>query len=357
MARRFFSMTAASMGAAAVIAPIGALAQAEGPAVALDPIVLSGGLTPIPQEAFGRASTVLTEADIAAQGERYIADVLRSIPGLAVSRTGAFGGLTQVRIRGHEGNHTLVLIDGVEVNTVNQGEYDFGGLLTADIDRIEVLRGPQSSIYGSNAIGGVISITTRRATAPGLSGAAGVELGTSNTVNGQLALRQGFENGGLSFSATRQVSDGFDVSGADGEDDGDRNTTLNLTGDYALAPGVVLGGTLRATSRVSDFDGFTFGAATTKDLVVDAPGDYGEVDELFASLFLEAEAFGGRLDNRLAFTFADTDRVSFTNNAKSGDNSGIRRTLAYSGTVALDASTVATAAQTLTFAVQYEDER
>ncbi|MEM9250266.1 MAG: TonB-dependent receptor, partial [Pseudomonadota bacterium] len=154
-----------------------------------------------------------------------------------------------------------------------------------------------------------------------------------------------------------QVSDGFDVSGADGEDDGDRNTTLNLTGDYALAPDVTLGGTLRATSRVSDFDGFTFGAATTKDLVVDAPGDYGEVDELFASLFLEAEAFGGRLDNRLAFTFADTDRVSFTNNAKSGDNSGIRRTLAYSGTVALDASTVATAAQTLTFAVQYEDER
>ncbi|MEM9902690.1 MAG: TonB-dependent receptor [Pseudomonadota bacterium] len=357
MAPRTTQHFLALFGMAALLLPAQAAAQGADASIDLGTIVLSGGLTPIAESAYGRASTVLTAEEIEAQDERYAADVLRTIPGLAVSRTGSFGGLTQVRIRGHEGNHTLVLIDGVEVNSVNQGEYDFGGLLTADIERIEVLRGPQSSIYGSNAIGGVISITTARADRLGFSGVASAGYGTSNTVEGLLALRQSFENGGLSFSAARQVTDGFDVSGSDGEDDGDRNTTLNLSGDYEIAPGLVVGGTLRSVSRISDFDGFNFGAATTDDLVFDAPGDYAEVDELFASLFAEAEALGGRLENRLSFTFADTDRVTFSDDAKSGDNSGIRRALSYAGTVALDAPTVDAANHTLTFAIQYEDER
>lgn len=323
----------------------------------LGTLVLSGGLTPIPGSAFGRASTVITAEELAAQNERYVADVLRTVPGLAVSRTGSFGGLTQVRIRGHEGNHTLVLIDGVKVNTVNQGEYDFGGLLTADIERIEVLRGPQSSIFGSNAIGGVISITTRRATEPGFNGSVEVQAGTSNTLNGVLGLRQGFANGGLSFSAAGQKTDGFDVSGEGGEDDGDENTTLNATADYEIAPGVVVGGTLRSVSRTSDYDAFNFGAPTTEGLVTDETGTYDEVDELFGSVFLDLESFGGRLDNRVSLSFADTDRVNFANDAKTGDNSGERRSFLYAGTVALDAATVDEAGQTLTFALQYEEER
>ena len=91
----------------------------------------------------------------ARQQVRHAADALRSLPGVSVSRTGGFGSLTQVRIRGAEGNHTLVLIDGIEANSTTDGEFDFSNLSVEDIERIEVIRGPMSGLYGSNAIGGV----------------------------------------------------------------------------------------------------------------------------------------------------------------------------------------------------------
>ena len=332
------------------------------PAIAQEPfdlgtIVLSGGLTPVPGDAFGRASTVITEADLDARGTPYLSDALAQVPGLSVSRAGSAGARTVVRIRGHEGNHTLVVIDGVEANTLSEGAFDFGGLLTADIARIEVLRGPQSSIYGSNAIGGVVSITTRRASERGTHGTVALEAGSASSLSGLLALRQGFERGGLSFSVARQQTEGFDVSGEGGERDGDRNTTLNLALDHEIAPGVVLGGTLRSTSRRAEFDAFNFGAPTAQGLVTDERGTYGEVEELYGSIFVEAESFGGRLDNRLALTVTDVDRVSYDAFAKSGDTSGDRLALSYTGTLALDAQTLDLASQTLAFAVQYEEER
>ena len=200
--------------------------QAQDAPVDLGTLVLSGGLVPVESSALGRSSTVLTEQEIDTLNTRYVADVLRQVPGVAVSRTGSFGGLTQVRIRGHEGNHTLVLIDGVEVAAPNQGEYDFGGLLSADVERIEVLRGPQSSLYGSNAIGGVISITTKRATEPGFSGESGFVFGSDDTREARLALRYSDARGDLSFSAFGRDTGGFDFSGTSGgEDDGDLNRT------------------------------------------------------------------------------------------------------------------------------------
>jgi vitamin B12 transporter len=331
-------------------------AMAQDAPVDLGTIVLSGGLTPIPGNAFGRAFTVIDAEELARQDQRYVADVLRTVPGLSVSRTGSFGGFTQVRIRGNEGNHTLVLIDGVEANTVDGGEYDFGGLLTADIERIEVLRGPQSSIYGSNANGGVISITTKRATTPGLTTTVQADVGTDETVGGLLALRQGFDRGGISFSAAHRNTGGFDVSGEDGQDDGDRNTTLNFNGQYDLTDTVEVGGTLRYVTRKSDFDQFNFGAPTTADLVTDAPGNYTEVDNLFGSLYANIDAFGGRFENRIAGTFARTDRVTTEDDLKSGDNTGERLTFSYVGTVALDAATLDAASQSLSFALQYDDE-
>src|SRR5690606_14392545 len=97
------------------------------------------------------------------RGAVFAADILSDLPGLSVVRSGAFGGVAQVRIRGAGPGKTLVLIDGVPVNDAAEieGAFDFGGFDLADVERIEVLSGPQSSLWGSDAIGGVIAVTTR----------------------------------------------------------------------------------------------------------------------------------------------------------------------------------------------------
>jgi outer membrane receptor protein involved in Fe transport len=108
----------------------------------------------------GGSVTVIDDEALNQRNTRIVSDVLRDVPGVAVNRLGAVGGQTQIRIRGTEGNHVLVLIDGIEAADPYQGEYDFGTLL-ADADaRIEVLRGQQSALYGSDAIGGVIHYMT-----------------------------------------------------------------------------------------------------------------------------------------------------------------------------------------------------
>src|SRR3546814_8203238 len=126
-------------------------------------LVGSASLTAFESREVGSAGTVSTEEEIERRQVRLVSDLLRQVPGLAVNRTGTVGGLTQLRIRGAEANHTLVVIDGVEVNDpVNGSEFDFSSLLADDIERIEVLRGPQSAIWGSDAIGVVVNIVTRR---------------------------------------------------------------------------------------------------------------------------------------------------------------------------------------------------
>ena len=131
-------------------------------------VVVSPTTLPTPSEQSASSTTVITAADIASQQYRSVPDALAAVPGLNVVQTGGPGGQTSVFIRGTNSNHVKVLIDGIDVSdpsNPNQS-FDFGQLLTGDIARIEVLRGPQSGLYGSDAIGGVISITTKTGDGP-----------------------------------------------------------------------------------------------------------------------------------------------------------------------------------------------
>src|SRR6266576_2798484 len=119
----------------------------------------------------GSSATVLLPVDFQLRQIDIVSDILRDVPGVAVSRTGPVGQLTQVRIRGAEANHTLVLIDGIKASDPFYGEFDFATLIADDVAKVEVLRGEQSALYGSDAIGGVIHyITATGAEAPGLRG-------------------------------------------------------------------------------------------------------------------------------------------------------------------------------------------
>ncbi|MBN6065484.1 TonB-dependent receptor [Aggregatibacter actinomycetemcomitans] len=128
----------------------------------LSPIhVYSAYATPVNQDQTASSVTVLTEKDFAQRNATYVSDVLKTVPGVAISASGGRGTLTNVYLRGADANHTAVIIDGVKVNPVSGYGFDFGGLSLSNIDRIEVLRGEQSALWGSDAMGGVIYITTK----------------------------------------------------------------------------------------------------------------------------------------------------------------------------------------------------
>src|ERR1700674_4045767 len=130
-------------------------------------IVVSATRIETPVNEIGSSVTIITDEEIARNQRRSLPDVLQTVPGLNVVQTGGPGGKTSVFMRGSNSNHTKVLIDGVDANDPSQdGVFDFGQVLTADIAQVEVLRGPQSSLYGSDALGGVINIETKKGEGP-----------------------------------------------------------------------------------------------------------------------------------------------------------------------------------------------
>jgi vitamin B12 transporter len=326
-----------------------------GDPLVLDPIIVSGGLTPVPAEEFGRAVSVVTADDLERRQTQYLADALRGLPGVSVSRTGGAGGVTGVRIRGAEGNHTVVLIDGIEAATPENGEFDFGGLLAADIARIEVLRGPQSAVYGSNAIGGVVSITTRDAEVAGTSYESSAEVGTDGTVGGLLAVRRLTDRANLSLSVAARDVDGYDISGSDGDEDGDDNVTVNARGTFVATDALTFGGSLRYVDRTSEYDDFHFGARTSGDLVVDADMVHLR-SEFFGSAFAILDAFGGRMSNELRLSLSDMDDKNRTDGSDTANTTSGRTTIRYLGTLALDAETIAAATQTVSFGIERIEE-
>src|SRR5690606_5503386 len=147
----------------------------------------------------GASGTVLDSEAQDQRQTRIVSDILRDVPGVAVNRTGAVGGLTQLRLRGSEGNHVLVLIDGIKASDPYYGEFDFATLIADPEARVEVLRGQQSSLYGSDAIGGVIQyLTLTGKEAPGFS--ARVEGGSFNTLTG--SARAAGVSGDLDYSVS-----------------------------------------------------------------------------------------------------------------------------------------------------------
>ncbi|MBL0948146.1 MAG: TonB-dependent receptor [Brevundimonas sp.] len=197
---------------------------------------------------------VFTEADIEARGAIFAADLLAEVPGAALARTGPFGGLTQLRLRGASPGKTLVLIDGVPVNDPAEinGAYDFSSLSLADIAQMEVLSGPQSSLWGSDAIGGVVALTTRET-----SGfRADLEAGSLNTRRGALSVGRAGERGALGLSVAGFRTDGVSAAAAGTEDDGFETLTAGLKGRIIPRAGVELDGGLRWTRSRVAIDGY-----------------------------------------------------------------------------------------------------
>src|SRR5439155_1188536 len=132
-------------------------------------IVVSASQIEMPLSRAADAMTAITAADLEARQIETVADALRFVPGLAVARSGGRGAITSLFPRGGASNYTLVLVDGIRANAFGGG-YDFSHLSTADVDRIEIVRGPESALFGSDAIGAVVHVVTKRGGPPHAEG-------------------------------------------------------------------------------------------------------------------------------------------------------------------------------------------
>lgn len=200
------------------------LAQQVPVILTLDPLVVTETRTAVPLSHATRSVTVITQEEIAAQGAQSVTEVLRHVPGLQIVRTGASGGTTSLFTRGGEADYTKVLIDGVEVNR-GGGAFDFADLTTDNIERIEVIRGSASTLYGSGAIGGVIHIITKRGQGRP-TGTVEFEGGSFHTRLWRGSGSIGTTWGGVSAAVSRGDTDGHLAF-----NNQHHNTTVALRGD------------------------------------------------------------------------------------------------------------------------------
>jgi vitamin B12 transporter len=212
----------------------------------------SGGIA---TDKIGTAVSVVSADDLRRLQVRDAADAMRSLPGVEISRTGSISGKTQVRIRGGEGNHTLVLIDGIEANDPNDGEYDFANLLVDDIERIEVIRGAQSGLYGSGALAGAVNIITKSGKGP-LTVAVRSEVGSYRTTTNSARVSGGNENAWVAVTGQQRRTEGFNTSLFGDERDGSTLSNFSAKAGVKLADDITTEVVLRNTRNRLSRDGY-----------------------------------------------------------------------------------------------------
>ena len=173
----------------------------------LEPVVVTATKLEEPQERLGGAVSVITEDDLKAYNYETVGDALRQIPGVEIQRSGSLGKLTNLRIRGSSPSQVQVLVDGMRVKSATAGAFDFSDLSLDQIERIEVVRGPQSTIYGADAIGGVVHIITKRGRGP-LSATVSSEAGSYDTLRNRLGFGGSYKGFDYALSGSWLESNG-----------------------------------------------------------------------------------------------------------------------------------------------------
>lgn len=328
-------------------------AQEGGTVMMVPGIVVSASRIALPAEHVGSSVTVLTSEELERRGQAFVSDVLRTVPGLAVNRTGAAGALTAVRIRGTESDHVLVVIDGIEVNDQSAGSsYDFARLMTDDIERIEVVRGPQSALFGSDAIGGVINITTKRGR-DGVTGSAHIEGGSFETGDAGAALRYGNEHFNISGTVSHYQTGGIsNASEARGntEADGYTNDTFSLNGGVDPTDWLSLDAAVRATKAFFETDGFAGGTGA-----FDQDSDT-TTNQRYGRLGVTLDPFKGVWTHRIEAAYSSDKDDSRTNRATSSFADGSKRKYGYQTTVSFDTPSAAMAEHDITLLAESEKD-
>ena len=302
---------------------------------AVDQVVVTAGRAADKLSETPVSTTVITAETLRQRQAVVVSDLLSRTPGVTVTRNGGVGGSTQVRIRGAETDQTAVLIDGVKLNDPSStgGGYNFATLLAGDVDRIEVLRGPQSTLWGSQAIGGVVSMITKTPDGP-LSGDATVEGGSRATAYARVGLGAGGDWGGWRLAAGSYTTAGvsnFDEAMGGKEKDGYHNTAVSGRLDLKVAEWATLDARLSYAAGRNEFDGFPAPAFAFADTA-----EYGKTKELVSYLGTRLSSFDGALESRIGYAYTQTDRDNYNPDqavtTKTFDARGTDSSLEYQGT-------------------------
>ena len=258
-----------------------------------------------PRDEVGQAVTVIDAQTIETRQTVSIADLLITTPGVRFNRADAVGGVTGISIRGAETTQTLVLLDGVKVNDPSGiGDlYDFGNLLTGNIRRVEILRGSNSVVYGSQAIGGVVNIMTGEP-AEGFGGSASVDYGYADTLNAKADVSgsSGIASGGVGVAYFR--TDGISAAQGGTEKDGYENTATHAKLKLAFTDNLSL-----------DLRGYYIHADLDTDIFFGAPmesTDSSKLNQYVGYAGINLALFDGKLTQRGAVTWLRNDRDYFS---------------------------------------------
>jgi vitamin B12 transporter len=305
--------------------PVGAVASE------VDRIVVTGARTPLNIDQIGSAVTVITRDEIERREARFVTDLLRTVPGFSVSHSGVTGSQAQVRVRGAEANHVLVLVDGVRANDPATGdEFRWEYLSAGNIERIEVVRGPQSSLWGSDAVAAVVHIITRSDVSAS-GGDIYAERGSFNTRNAGLNGAYGGDRWVLRGGIESLRTDGSNASRTGSEKDGADLTTASLSANFAATNALSLSIGLRSVDAYSQFDAvdyFVTGLPADGDVATDVQNLYAQAGAVFAP-------HGSRVSQQFNVRHFESDNRNLVAGAQDSSTASDRNTLAYQADIGI----------------------
>lgn len=311
-----------------------------------DELVVTAFRTPTQLDAIGSAYTIITAEDIENRQALTVSDLLRTVPGIEIDRSGPVGTSTTLRMRGGESNHTLVIIDGVVVNDESQGSiFNFADLLTNDIERIEVIRGPQSALWGSEALSGVINIITKKG-----SGKTAVN---ANFEGGSFNSKRigGSVSGGTTLYDFKLSASKFNTRGTDidlaSDKDGYDNNRLAFKGSFRPNNKLEINSSVNHTSSEIEFDNCTL--VNTSTDVCETSNDF-----TYGSLQAVHNSFDYRWQNTLKTTFKLIDHESFANNTQTSAQASSEYNIALQSSAFIETAAFLDANHAFTLAYELE---
>ncbi|HEY4343158.1 MAG TPA: TonB-dependent receptor [Parvibaculum sp.] len=309
-------LSAAALGFAALLA---GPAFAADTAVTTPELLITAGAEPLPTKEATSSYTIITAEQIATHQYRTLTDALHGAPGTNVVQSGGRGTAASVFTRGMNSNHTLFLLNGQPISdpSSSNGAFNLASFTLENVERIEIVRGPQSALYGSQAIGGVINIITKTGGgAPQTT--ARVEVGTLGSINTSATSGGSFGKTNYFFSAARQATDGNDITperlrfGADKEQDNAENVNLSAHFDTALSDNLTASFFTQYNDSRSDLDEGGYDALFTA--VYEDLNDHSRTRQFSASGDIAGRFMDGRWRPKL--------KLSYTRYATKSENFG-----------------------------------